>query len=132
MTPRNRPLSPHLTIYRPQLTSVLSIMHRMTGVALSFGTFLLVWWIVGLARGPASFATVQHFLASIIGRLMLFGWSWALFYHLTNGLRHLAWDAGWGFELKDVYRSGWFVFATSVALTLIAWIAGYAVMGAQP
>lgn len=131
MTSRNRPLSPHLQVYRPQLTSVLSITHRLSGIALALGTFLLVWWIASVVRGPESFATVQHFIASFIGRLVLFGWTWALFFHLANGIRHLAWDAGWGYELKDTYRSGWLVVVASVVLTLLAWSAGYAVLGGR-
>jgi succinate dehydrogenase / fumarate reductase cytochrome b subunit len=130
MTARTRPLSPHLQIYRWQLTSVMSIVHRMTGLALALGMLLLVWWVVAAARGPAEFAAVQGFIASIPGRLLLLGWTWSLFYHLCNGIRHLAWDAGRGFELKDAYRSGWLVVAASAALTLLAWIAAYAARGA--
>jgi len=131
MTARNRPLSPHLQVYRPQWTSVLSIVHRLTGIALSFGLILLVWWIAAAAGGSASFATVQHFIASFLGRLLLFGWTWALFYHLANGIRHLAWDAGWGFDLKDAERSAWLVVVASVVLTFVAWFAGYAAMAGQ-
>jgi len=131
MTAPNRPLSPHLQIYRPQWTSVLSITHRATGVVLSLGLALLVWWVLAAARGAASFATVQHFIASLLGRLLLFGWTWALFYHLANGIRHLAWDAGWGFELKDAERSGWLVVIASIVLTFVAWFAGYAALGGR-
>ena len=119
-----RPLSPHLQIYRPQLTSVLSILHRATGVALSVGTLLLVWWLVAAASGPASYTDVQWFLGSWIGLLMLFGWSVALFYHLCNGLRHLWWDTGHGLDLPSVYASGWVVLAATALLTVIAWIVG--------
>lgn len=129
MSSQERPLSPHLQVYRPQITSVLSIVHRATGIALAAGTLLLLWWLVAAAAGPDSFATVQGFIGSIIGRTLLLGWSWSLFYHLCNGIRHLAWDAGWGFELKTVYASGWTVVVMSVVLTLAAWIAGYAMMG---
>ena len=131
MTARNRPLSPHLQIYRPQLTSLLSITHRATGIALVAGAFLLVWWIVALVRGPASFALFQHFIASFLGRLLLFGWTWALFYHLANGIRHLSWDAGWGYDLESTYASGWFVLAASTVLTLVAWSIGYVMLGGQ-
>ncbi|HTO82876.1 MAG TPA: succinate dehydrogenase, cytochrome b556 subunit [Methylomirabilota bacterium] len=124
-----RPLSPHLQVYRWQLTSVLSILHRASGVALSVGTLLLVYWLIAAAAGPESFATAQGFIGSILGRILLLGWSWALFYHLCNGIRHLFWDAGHGFELKTVYASGWTVVGASVVLTLIAWIAGYAARG---
>jgi succinate dehydrogenase / fumarate reductase cytochrome b subunit len=129
MSQAQRPLSPHLQIYRWQLTSVLSIVHRATGLALAVGTLLLVWWLLAAAAGPAAFALAQGFWYSWIGRLLLLGWSWALFFHLCNGIRHLCWDAGWGFEIKTVYRSGWIAVGASVALTLIAWIAGYAVRG---
>lgn len=129
MTAENRPLSPHLQIYRPQLTSVLSILHRLTGIALAAGTLLLVWWLVAVAAGPAAFETVQGFIGSWFGRALLLGWSYALFYHLANGIRHLAWDAGWGFELKTVYLTGWMVIWASVVLTLLAWILGYSMRG---
>lgn len=128
MPSHQRPLSPHLQIYRWQLTSVLSILHRMTGIALSVGTLLLAWWLIAAATGPAAFDTAQGFIGSWLGRLLLLGWSWALFYHLANGIRHLAWDAGFGFELRTVYATGWAVVVLSILLTLIAWIAGYAVM----
>ena len=121
-----RPLSPHLQIYKPQLTSILSILHRMTGVGLGAGTLLLTWWLVSAAYGPESFETSQAFIASWFGRLLLFGFTYSLFYHLCNGIRHLFWDAGWGFELKTAYTTGWLVVIASVGLTLISWIAGYA------
>jgi succinate dehydrogenase / fumarate reductase cytochrome b subunit len=129
MSSQGRPLSPHLQVYRPQITSVMSILHRLTGIALAVGTLLLVWWLVAAAAGPDSFATAQGFIGSVLGRILLFGWSWALFYHLCNGIRHLAWDAGWGFELKTVYRSGWIAVAASAGLTLIAWVFGYVMLG---
>lgn len=126
MTSDQRPLSPHLQVYRWQLTSVLSILHRASGIALAAGTLLLVWWLVAAAGGPDSYARVQWFLGSWLGRILLFGWSVGLFYHLCNGLRHLWWDSGHGLELKSVYASGWAVVAATGALTLIAWIAGIA------
>jgi len=129
MPSHERPLSPHLQIYRWQLTSVLSILHRATGVALAVGTLLLVYWLVAAASGPESFATSQELIGSVVGRILLLGWTWALFYHLCNGVRHLFWDAGRGFELKTAYASGWTVVGASFLLTLIAWIAGYAVRG---
>jgi len=124
-----RPLSPHLQIYRWQLTSVLSILHRLTGLALAAGTLLLVYWLVATAAGPVAFATAQELVGSIPGRLLLFGWTVALFYHLANGIRHLLWDAGRGLELRTAYASGWAVVIAAVALSLIAWIAGYASRG---
>lgn len=128
MMPASRPLSPHLQIYRWQITSVLSILHRFTGLALSAGTLLLVWWLVALATGPDAFATAQAFVGSWLGRLLLLGWSFSLFFHLANGIRHLFWDAGYGFEIKTTTASGWTVVVTSVALTVIAWVAGLATM----
>lgn len=126
---RDRPLSPHLQVYKPQLTSVLSILHRATGIALAVGTLLLVWWLVAAASGPAAFGPVQAFIASWLGRLLLFGWTFSLFYHLCNGIRHLFWDVGRGFELSAAYASGWVVVFGSIALTVIAWVWGYASMG---
>jgi succinate dehydrogenase / fumarate reductase, cytochrome b subunit len=120
--PAARPLSPHLQVYRPQLTSVLSITHRATGVALAAGTVLLVWWLVAAATGPEQFATVQWFLGTWLGKLMLLGWTFSLFFHLCNGIRHLFWDAGVGFELKAAYRSGWLVVFASIVLTAIVWV----------
>ena len=119
-----RPISPHLQIYKPQLTSVLSISHRLTGLVLSVGTLFLVWWLAAAAYGEAEFAAAQSFWGSWLGLLLLFGWSFSLFFHLCNGVRHLAWDAGWGFTLKEAYASGWAVVSASTILTLVAWIAG--------
>lgn len=119
-----RPLSPHLQVYRWQLTSVLSILHRFTGVALTVGTILLVWWLAAAAQGPQSYAGMQAFLGSWIGRVLLFGWSVALFYHLCNGIRHLWWDTGRGLDLPGVYRSGWTVLAATVILTAATWAVG--------
>ena len=126
MTSDPRPLSPHLQVYRWQLTSVLSILHRTSGIALSAGAILLVWWLVSAAQGPATYSGIQGFLGSWLGRLLLLGWSVALFYHLCNGLRHLWWDTGRGLELASVYAGGWFVLIATGALTVIAWIAGLA------
>ena len=124
-----RPISPHLQIYRPQISSVLSILHRLTGAALGIGSLLLAWWLLALATGPEAFASVQYFLGSIVGRLLLLGFTWALFYHLCNGIRHLAWDTGWGFDLPTMEKTGWAVVVASFALTLVAWIIGYSVRG---
>jgi succinate dehydrogenase / fumarate reductase cytochrome b subunit len=129
MPAQDRPLSPHLQVYRPQLTSVLSIVHRMTGVVLTLGTLLLVYWLVATASGEAAYETAQVLIGSFLGRLVLFGWSVALFYHLCNGIRHLCFDAGYLLELPALYRSGWAVVAATLALTLISWIGGYIAMG---
>jgi succinate dehydrogenase / fumarate reductase cytochrome b subunit len=124
MRSADRPLSPHLQIYRWQLTSVMSIFHRATGVALSAGTILLVWWLVAAASGPDAYEGVQEFLGSWIGLLLLFGWTVSLFYHLCNGIRHLVWDTGHALDLKSTYTGGWAVVAATAVLTLAAWIAG--------
>jgi succinate dehydrogenase / fumarate reductase cytochrome b subunit len=121
-----RPLSPHLQIYRWQLTSVMSILHRASGLALALGAILLVSWLGAAADGPEPYAEFQHFMGSWFELLLLFGWSAALFYHLCNGIRHLCWDTGRGLELKSVYASGWAVLAATAALTIVAWIAGLA------
>lgn len=122
MPASNRPLSPHLLIYKPQLTSVLSIVHRATGVALAVGLLLVAYWLVALAAGPETFEYAQRIMGSWIGNIILFGFTFALFYHLCNGIRHLFWDAGLGLDLKTVYVSGWSVLAASVALSLLAWV----------
>jgi succinate dehydrogenase / fumarate reductase cytochrome b subunit len=128
MTTDNRPLSPHLQVYKPQLTSMLSILHRLTGIALAFGTLLLVWWLIAAATGPGAYDAVQNFIGSIPGRLLLLGWTFSLFYHLANGIRHLAWDTGRGFELTTAYATGWLVVIAAIVLTLVSWIGGYAAL----
>jgi succinate dehydrogenase / fumarate reductase cytochrome b subunit len=123
----NRPLSPHLQIYKPILTMVMSILHRITGAALYFGTILLAWWLIAAAAGPAYFDFVNEIYGSILGRLVLFGFTWALVHHMLGGLRHFIWDMGAGFG-KDARE--WLAKATiigSVSLTLILWIIGYVV-----
>ncbi|HSC07558.1 MAG TPA: succinate dehydrogenase, cytochrome b556 subunit [Steroidobacteraceae bacterium] len=119
-----RPLSPSLQIYRPQLTSVLSISHRLTGVLLSAGAIFLVVWLTAAAAGSRSYAALDEFLGSWLGLALLLAWAFSLFFHLCNGVRHLLWDAGYGFELRTIYASGWAVLAVSALLTLAAWIAG--------
>jgi succinate dehydrogenase / fumarate reductase, cytochrome b subunit len=129
MTPQNRPLSPDLQIYRPQLTSVLSICHRVTGIALSVGTLLLISWLMAAAAGPQAYSAIQRFLSSWLGLVFMLGWTFSFFFHLCNGLRHLAWDAGYGFELRSIYISGWTVVVISTALTIGAWIVSFVVVG---
>lgn len=121
MTQPTRPLSPHLQVYRWQLTSVLSILHRISGIALAAGTILLVWWLVDAAEGPEAYEGVRGFLGSGSGLVLLFGWTLALYYHLCNGLRHLWWDTGHGFELPSVYAGGWAVIAATAVLTAVSW-----------
>jgi succinate dehydrogenase / fumarate reductase cytochrome b subunit len=122
--PTSRPLSPHLQVYRPQLTSMLSILHRATGIALSVGALYLVIWVICAASGPGAYAAFQDFNVSILGRIVLGGWLFSAFYHLFNGIRHLFWDAGYGFELKDAYRSGWIVVVATLIVTVVSWIVG--------
>ncbi len=117
-----RPLSPHLQVYKPQLTSVLSIMNRMSGIATSVGTLMMVWWLVASAGSPAAFSSMQGFMGSWFGILLLFGWTLALVYHFVGGLRHLAWDAGYGFDLPQVYASGWAAVAATGILTVLIWV----------
>jgi succinate dehydrogenase / fumarate reductase cytochrome b subunit len=118
-----RPLSPFMfpIWYRFQITSALSILHRLTGIALAVGSILLVWWLITVATGGELFATTHAFLASPIGLVLLFGWSIAFFYHLCNGVRHLVWDAGYGFEIRSASRSGYAVLAATVLLTAMTW-----------
>ena len=130
MDTRERPLSPHLQVYKPQLTSILSIMHRVTGVALAAGTCLLVWWLAAIALGGEYYTIMQKIMGSWYGRLTLLGWSFALFYHLCNGIRHLFWDMGVGLELPRAYQSGWLVIAAAILLTFGTWTYAYQSGGA--
>ena len=120
---RSRPLSPHLQVYSWQITSIMSIGHRASGIALSFGTFLILVWLLALSLGPNIFNQVIHYITSWFGQLILFGFSVALIYHLLNGIRHLYWDAGKGYELEAVYRSGYSVIILTIVLTLSIWYA---------
>jgi len=129
MTTGNRPLSPHLQVYKPQITSVLSILHRITGIGLAVWSLMLVYWLNAAAYGPEVFERAQEFLASWFGKILLLGWTWALFYHLCNGIRHMFWDAGRGLELPQVHISGWLVVIFSVILTVLSWSAGYGMLG---
>src|SRR5215475_1666000 len=127
--PTERPLSPHLTIYRPVLSMMMSIVHRITGAALYVGTLLLVWWLLAAASGPGAYAVFQSAAASFIGRLVLFGYTWALLHHMLGGLRHLIWDTGHGFGPAE---REWMARATlfgSITLTLLLWIFMYVVTG---
>lgn len=121
MATPNRPLSPHLQVYRLPLTALMSITHRITGVGLTLGTLLLTWWVAAAAYGEAEYAQVQAFLGTWLGQLILLGFSFALFYHLCNGLRHLFWDFGKYFELEQVRRTDVVVLIGAVALTVATW-----------
>jgi succinate dehydrogenase / fumarate reductase cytochrome b subunit len=129
MTTRPRPLSPNVQIYRPQLTSVLSILNRITGILLSACAVVLVVWLVAAAWGPQSYVPVQAAIASWIGRIFLFGATFAYFLHLCGGIRHLVWDTVHGFDLRSIYISGWAVVAASAVLTVAAWVASASVGG---
>lgn len=124
-----RPLSPHLQIYRPMLTMTMSIVHRITGAGLYFGTLLVAWWLIAAAAGPNAFATVQGFADSLIGRLILFGFTWALLHHLLGGVRHLIWDAGYGFGPREREFLTLAGLIASVGLTVLIWILGYLAFG---
>jgi len=121
MSTNERPLSPHLQIYRPQWSSVLSILHRITGVVLSVGTVLMVYWLAALARGPEAFEAMLGVMRSLPLQLLLVGWTLALFYHLLNGIRHLLWDTGMLLELGPARASGWTVVVLSLVLTAVVW-----------
>lgn len=120
----SRPTSPHLQIYRPQLTSVLSFAHRLTGLTLGLYSIALVAWLVAAALGPESFAAAQRLVQSPLGQILLFAGTFCLFLHLCGGIRHLVWDSGRGFELRTIYASGWAVVIASATLTVAAWAAG--------
>jgi succinate dehydrogenase / fumarate reductase cytochrome b subunit len=123
-----RPLSPHLQIYRPMLTMMMSIMHRITGIGLYFGIILLVWWLTAASISDGYFDLVQGFFGHWYGRLLLFGFSWALIHHALGGLRHLLWDTGRGFDLSLIEWLARANLAGSIVLTLLLWIIGYGVM----
>jgi succinate dehydrogenase / fumarate reductase cytochrome b subunit len=122
-----RPLSPFMfpTWYRFQMTSALSILHRLTGIALSVGSMLLTWWLIAVAAGGQLFAATHALMNSPIGLLLLVLWSMALFYHLCSGIRHLVWDLGHGFQIREAYRSGYTVLIATVLLTAFTWLYVY-------
>jgi succinate dehydrogenase / fumarate reductase cytochrome b subunit len=127
MASNPRPIAPFMLgqSYRLQLTSFTSFLHRVTGVFLAIGILALVYWLAAAATSAEAFARAQAIAGSIIGRGALFLWTGAFFYHLLNGIRHLAWDAGWGFDLPTAYRTGWTVLVLTVVLALAAWAFGY-------
>ncbi|MFP4130153.1 MAG: succinate dehydrogenase, cytochrome b556 subunit [Halorhodospira sp.] len=129
MTDSNRPLSPHLTIYRPQLTSLLSVLHRGTGVFITMAAVLLVAWVAALAAGPGYYGLLMAALGHWLGQLVLLGITFSLAYHLCNGVRHLVWDTGRALELEGVYRSGYAALVASVVLTGVIWGIAYTAAG---
>ena len=119
-----RPLSPHLQVYRWPVSMAVSILHRVTGVGLGLGTLMLTCWLVAAASSDATFDKVQWFMGSPIGLILLFGWSAALLFHFFSGIRHLAWDIGFGFEAPTYNNTGWGVVIATVVCTVLVWIAG--------
>lgn len=122
MSNTERPLSPHISIYRWPITMTLSILHRATGVAMAVGLVVLAAWLVSAASGSADYDHFKALMSTLVGRLLLVGWSFAFFYHLANGVRHLFWDAGHGFEKRHANASAWFVLILSVVATAAFWL----------
>ena len=116
------PLSPHLSIYRWPITMTLSILHRITGVGMSVGLVALAYWLIAVASGGSDYASATALMTSLVGRMFLIGWSFAFFLHLANGIRHLFWDVGRGFEIKQANASAWFVLLFAVASTALFWV----------
>jgi len=122
---KDRPLSPHLQIYRPMLTMMMSIVHRLTGAALYLGMLLLVWWLIAAAAGPNAYASLQWFMETLLGRLILFGYTWALIHHMLGGIRHLIWDTGRGFGAQELGYAKYFLltfFLSFPAYALLPWV----------
>jgi succinate dehydrogenase / fumarate reductase cytochrome b subunit len=124
-TDANRPLSPHLQVYKPQLTSMMSILHRITGASLCVGTLMLAWWLVAAMLGEGAYNTAMNFAKSPLGLFMLFGWSFCLYYHLFNGIRHLIWDTGYLFKIRNAYLAGYMVLALTFVCTAATWYCAY-------
>jgi succinate dehydrogenase / fumarate reductase cytochrome b subunit len=123
----SRPLSPHLQVYRWPISMAISILHRVTGVALGVGTLLLTWWLVAAAGPDEVFDRAQWFMGSALGLLLLFGWTAALIFHFFSGIRHLAWDAGFGFDAPVYGTTGWGVVIATAVCTVLVWAVGLAV-----
>jgi succinate dehydrogenase / fumarate reductase cytochrome b subunit len=128
-TERQKPLSPNIQLYRPQLTSVLSILNRLTGVLLSVAAIALVIWLLAAATGPEAYSGVRTALASWVGQVFLFGCTFAFFLHFFGGIRHLLWDTVHGFELWEIYMSGWTVVAASIVMTITTWVTSFYIGG---
>lgn len=124
MPMNERPLSPHLSIYKLELPMVLSGLHRITGIALSVGSILLIAWIASAVHSEGAFAAMSRFLGGFIGQFVLFGWTFSLIYHSVNGVRHLIWDTGRLLEVEEIYSSSKMVVAITIVLTLLAWVVG--------
>jgi succinate dehydrogenase / fumarate reductase, cytochrome b subunit len=124
-----RPLSPHIQVYKPLINMVMSIIHRITGAALYFGTLLLAWWLLAAAQGEKSYATFNLVLGHPIGKFVLFGYTWALIHHMLGGIRHLYWDTGRGFAVASINRLSWLTVIGSITLTLAVWGVGLLLRG---
>jgi len=122
MSNTEKPLSPHLSIYRWPVTMTLSILHRVTGVAMAIGLVVLAAWLVCAAAGSADYGQFVALLSTLVGQFMLIGWSFAFFFHFANGIRHLVWDTGRGFEKRQANASAWFVLILSVTTTAAFWL----------
>ncbi len=116
-----RPLSPHLQVYKPQMTSIGSVLHRATGIALAYGLALFVWWLVAAVSGPEAYSVFTGFCGSIFGQILLLGWTVSFYYHMANGIRHLFWDAGLLLKIKNAYAAGYFVLFVTALLTGATW-----------
>jgi succinate dehydrogenase / fumarate reductase cytochrome b subunit len=126
---RSRPLSPHLQVYKLTLTFLMSGFHRITGFVLYFGILLIAWWLIAAASGPNAYANFEWFMGSLIGRLVLFGYTWGLLHHMLGGVRHLIWDNIFGFEPAEREFLALATLVGSISLTLIVWVVGYLAMG---
>ena len=124
-----RPLSPHLQIYKPMLSMMMSIVHRITGVGLYYGMLMLAWWLMSAAVGPNAYSNVQWFAGTLIGKLMLFGFTWAMMHHLLGGLRHLVWDIGYGFGPNERELFTWATLIGGIVLTMLLWLVAFMVVG---
>ena len=124
-----RPLSPHLQIYRPMLTMLMSIAHRVSGVGNAVGFLLLAWWLVASSLGPDAYAQISEFFGSIVGRLLLFLFSWSLIHHMLGGIRHLIWDTGAGLGKVSIEVFAWATIVGSITLTVLVWLCGYWLRG---
>ncbi len=124
-----RPLSPHLQIYRPMLTMMMSIAHRLSGASLAVGFALLTWWLVAISLGPGAYATVETFFSSLPGRALLFLFTGALIHHMLGGIRHLIWDTGTALDKTSIEVAAWLTILSSTVITILIWVAGYALQG---
>jgi succinate dehydrogenase / fumarate reductase cytochrome b subunit len=129
-TGAERPLSPHLQIYRPMLTMLMSIAHRISGIGNAIGFLLLAWWLVAISVGPEAYAQVSEFFGSVLGRLLLFLFTWSLIHHMLGGIRHLIWDTGVGLDKTSIEVFAWATIIGSIALTVLVWVLGYSLRGA--